>query len=362
MKKRLDVIVIGGGQAGLAMGRELRARGQEVLILEASPVVGSAWRGRWDSLRLFTPARYSALPGLPFPGDPTHYPARDEVVRYLEAYVRAFDLPLALDEPVRRVRPVNGRFSVTTDYRRYVADNVVVATGPFQRARVPAFAATLPASMEQLHTGEYRSPDALPDGPVLVVGGGNSGVQIAAELAATRPTTLAVGSRIPRLPTQLLGRSLFDWLERSGAMSVTVESRLGRRASRRDTLIGESPTTIARRLGVRLVGRAVGSSGCAVVTADGAVVGARTVIWATGYRPEYPFLDAPVLGPDQRPAHRRGVSGVPGLYFLGLPWQHTRGSALLGWVGRDVAYLADHIQARQRCEPPTSSRTHPRAA
>jgi len=348
MKKHFDVIVIGGGQAGLAMGREVMARGMDTLILEASPVVGSAWRGRWDSLRLFTPARYSALPGLPFPGDPAHDPTRDEVVRYLEAYVRAFGLPLALDEPVREVRPASDGFQVTTDYHRYAARNVVVATGPFQQPSVPSFAATLPPSVHQLHSSQYTNPEALPDGPVLVVGGGNSGVQIAAELTATRPTTLAVGPRLPRLPTQLFGRSVFEWLDRSGAMSVTVESRLGRRASRKEMLIGESPHTIARRLGVRLVGRAVGASGCAVVTSDGSVNGARTVIWATGHRTEYPWLRAPVVGPDRRALHRRGVTSVPGLYFIGLPWQHTRGSALLGWVGRDVAYLAGHMQGARR--------------
>jgi putative flavoprotein involved in K+ transport len=262
--------------------------------------------------------------------------------------VRAFDLPLALDEPVRDVRPEGDGFAVTTDYHVYAARNVVIATGPFQQPSIPSLAATLPRSLHQLHSSEYRNPAALPDGPALVVGGGNSGVQIAAELSATRPTTLAVGSRLPRLPTEIFGRSVFEWLDRSGAMNVSVESRMGRRASRKEMLIGESPQTVAKKLGVRLVGRAVGVSGCAIVASDGTVNGARTVIWATGYRPSYPWLHAPALGPDHRPLHRRGVTSVPGLYFLGLPWQHTRGSALLGWVGRDAAYVADHMQAAHR--------------
>lgn len=347
MRKRYDAVVIGGGQAGLAMGRELVQRGLDTLILEASPVVGSAWRGRWDSLRLFTPAGHSALPGLPFPGDPDHHPTRDEVVRYLEAYVTAFDLPVALDEPVRRVGRADGdTLEVRTDHGRYLARNVVVAIGPFQRPRVPALATLLPPSVHQLHSSEYRSPDRLPAGPVLVVGGGNSGVQIAAQLAATHPTTLAVGSRLPRLPLRLLGRSIFDWLSRAGMMDVPVTSRLGRHASGHELLIGDTPRTVARKHGVRPVGRVTGVDGASLTTADGERTAPTTVVWATGYRSEWPWLQAPVLGPDGRVAHERGATSVPGLFFLGLPWLHTRGSALLGWVGRDAHHLAERITAR----------------
>jgi putative flavoprotein involved in K+ transport len=357
MRKSLDAIVIGGGQAGLAMGRELSQRGMETLILEARPRIGSAWRSRWDSLRLFTPARYSALPGLPFPGGPDHYPTRDEVVAYLEAYVRAFDLPLALDEPVRDVRPTSpGGFVVTTDYRRYRARQVVVATGPFQSPRVPPFATMLPRAVHQLHSSAYRNPAELPDGPVLVVGGGNSGVQIAAELAATRPVTLAVGSGLRRLPARVLGRSIFEWLDRAGAMSVSVETWLGRRASRKELLIGESPATIAESHGVRILPRAVGVTGAGVVTSDGTVTATGTVIWATGHRPDYPWLHAPVWSADRKLVHHRGVTRVPGLHFLGLSWQHTRGSALLGWVGRDAEHLGDRMgtvgRARHKSQRP----------
>lgn len=352
--KGLDVLVVGGGQAGLAMAHETTRRGLDTLVLEASPVVGSAWRSRWDSLRLFTPAGYSALPGLPFPGDPERYPTRDEVVTYLETYVRALSIPLALDEPVRDVRRCGSGFAVTTDYRRYRARHVVVATGPFQQAHVPAFAAMLPRSVRQLHSSAYRRPDDLPNGPVLVVGGGNTGVQIAAELSATRPTALAVGSRLRRLPTRVFGRNLFDWLERSGAMRVSVETRMGRRMSAKELLIGESPRSIARDLGVRLLPRAVGVAGSGVVTEDGAVTSACTVIWATGYRSEYPWLREDVVSPAGRVTHRRGATHVPGLHFLGLSWLHTRGSALLGWVGDDAAYLADHIERAGRT--PTAER------
>jgi putative flavoprotein involved in K+ transport len=347
MSERLDVIVIGGGQAGLAMGSELAARGLDYLILEASPAIGATWRSRWDSLKLFTPARYSALPGMPFPGDPHHYPTRDEVVGYLEAYARACELRLALDEPVRRMRRAGAeRFEVSTDYTRYLARHVVVATGPFQRPLTPTIAELLPRSVHQAHSADYRSPEQLPDGPVIVVGGGNSGVQIATELARSRRTTLAVGSALRRLPTHVLGRSVFEWLDRSGAMSLPVSTRLGRKASQRELLIGDGPRAVEKRRGVRLVGRVVGVSGSSVLTSDGASVSAAAVLWATGYRSEYPWLCAPVFGPGGAVVHERGVTQVPGLYFLGLSWQHTRGSALLGWVGRDAEYLGERIVQR----------------
>lgn len=347
MVRKLDAVVVGGGQAGLAMGRELAARGLRFVVFEASPSVGSAWRSRWDSLRLFTPARFSGLPGLPFPGEPDHTPGKDSVAAYLDSYARAFQLPLALDEPVRRVRSLDPRMlEVTTDYARYLTRNVVVATGPFQHAWTPPLAALLPKNVHQVHSSDYRTPEALPDGPVLVVGGGNSGVQIADELGRTRPTTLSVGTPLSRLPERILGRSVFEWLDRTGAMSVPVTSRLGRRASRRDVLIGLGPDTLRRR-GVRVVGRANRVSGHAVATEDGtSVPGVATVVWATGYRPHHPWLMAPVLNPNGRVDHLRGVTKVPGLYFLGLSWQHTRGSALLGWVGRDAAHLGGQIAMR----------------
>jgi len=343
MRRRYDVIVIGAGQAGLAMGRELAMQGREFLILDAARELGSAWRGRWDSLRLFTPARYSGLPGLPFPGDPDHYPTRDDVVAYFEAYARAFALPVALDEPVRALRQVSrARFLVETDHAGYLARQVVVATGAFQSPWIPPLAATVPPGITQLHSASYRNPGQLPDGPVLVVGGGNTGVQLAAELATTRATTLAVGAALPRLPVRFLGRSIFTWLDRTGAMEVRTDSYVGKRAAR-NILIGDSPARIAREHGVTLAGRAVGAAGDGVRTADGRVIAPRTILWATGFRPAWPWLQVPVLTPDGQPVQRRGVTAVPGLYFLGLPWLSSRGSSLLGWVGNDAAYLAGVI-------------------
>jgi putative flavoprotein involved in K+ transport len=346
-RRALDVLVVGAGQAGLAMGRELERDGRDFLILDAAPTLGHSWRTRWDSLRLFTPAAFSALPGIPFPGDPEHHPTKEAVADYLGAYARAFSLPIGLDEGVRSLRLASdGTFLAATDHARYRARNVVVATGSCQAPRIPRFAATLPPTVHQLHASAYRAPSDVGPGPVVVVGGGNSGVQIADELSRTHEVTLAVGTSHRRLPAQLFGRSIFYWLNRSGAMDVASTSRIGRRWRRQEFLIGESPRRLARAGRVRLAGRAQAAQGAALRTASGGIVPATTVIWATGYRPSFDWIRLPGVLHDGRPRHVRGEASLPGLYFLGLPWLHTRGSALLGWVARDAAWIAARIAHR----------------
>ncbi len=338
-----DVLVIGGGQAGLAIGYHLARQGRRFRILEAADAPAAAWRSRWDSLRLFTPAGRDGLPGLPFPGDPDRYPTRDEVVDYLTGYARHFDLPVELGRRVTSVRGEAGGFRVeTADGAVETADQVVVATGPFQTPRLPAIAGDLGEGVQQLHSSEYRRPGDIADGAVLVVGGGNTGFQIADELAATREVHLAIGSRQTPLPQRPLGRDVFAYLTALGVMRITSGSRLGRRLEQRETLIGSSPRAIRRR-GVRLHQRAVAARDGTVTFADGTVLEPAAVIWATGFRRDYGFLDVPVLDAGGLPIHVRGVTGSPGLFFLGMPWQHTRGSALLGWVADDAAFLAERI-------------------
>lgn len=350
----LDVIVVGAGQAGLAMGYHLARRGMRFVILDAAAAVGESWRARWDSLKLFTPARYSGLPGLPFPGDPEHYPHRDEVVAYLQSYARHFDLPVRLNERVVELRAAPDGYEVETTAGVHRAVQVVIATGPFQRPALPPLASRLDPRIVQIHSSRYRTPDALPAGDVLVVGAGNSGVQIAEELAASRPVTLAVGAALPRLPETVLGRSVFWWLEKAGVMNVTRDSWLGRRMRARETLIGSSPAMLERAPGVRRIGRIEDAEGTVLRSADGETVRPAAVVWATGFRDDYSWLRLPVLGPGGTPVHRRGVTGSAGVYFLGLPWQHTRGSALIGWVGRDAAVLAEHI-AKHRTRAATGA-------
>jgi putative flavoprotein involved in K+ transport len=362
---RFEVVIVGAGQAGLALGHHLSRQRRRFVILDAASEPAASWRGRWDSLTLFTPVRYDSLPGLPFPGDPETYPGRDAVVDYLTAYAEHFDLPVRLDSEVKAVRRHGDGYLVQLADATYVADQVVVATGPFQVPFVPAIADGLGDDVVQLHSADYRRPDALPAGPVLVVGGGNTGFQIAAELAGAREVHLAIGSRQTPLPQRLLGRDLFRWLEAARIMRIPVGSRLGRRLEQRDTLIG-STTRSLRRRGVRLHGRATAAAGSEVTFADGDTTAVGTVIWATGYRLDHSWVDVPVFDDATgRIRHDRGVTDSPGLYTLGLPWQHTRGSALLGWVKDDAAYIADQIDRRAGpalaadAEPPAAA---PRAA
>jgi putative flavoprotein involved in K+ transport len=341
--RRFEVIVIGAGQAGLAMGYFLARQGRHFVILDTAPSIGAAWRARWDSLTLFTPRRYDSLPGLEFPGDVDGYPTRDEVIEYLERYVETFKLPIALDNGVQSLSFTDDGFVLELeDGSSIEADQVIVATGPFQVPRVPTFATDLAPEIFQTHSTGYRKASDLPEGTVLVVGGGNTGFQIAEELAASREVHLAVGSRQLPLPQRFLSRDLFWWLGKSGVLHKTVDSRLGQRMRDRDTLIGSSPRS-AKRHGVNMKPRAVGVSGRTVSFTDESTLDVDAVIWATGYRFDHSWIELPVADDDGTLRHRRGVTDVRGLYFLGLPWQHTRGSALLGWVKDDAEFIAHEI-------------------
>jgi putative flavoprotein involved in K+ transport len=350
---RVDVAVVGAGQAGLALGYVLRRQGRRFVILEAASEPAAAWRARWDSLKLFTSARYDSLPGMAFPSDPDRYPGRDEVVDYLTSYAERFDLPVELDSEVLAVRPGDDGFVVELRDRTYLAEQVVVATGPFQTPRVPPIAEQLSDGVVQMHSTAYRSPADVPEGVVLVVGGGNTGYQIAEELAASYEVHLSIGSRQTPLPQRVLGRDLFRYLDAVRFLRVNVESRLGQRLQHGgETLIGSSPRAARRRHGIQLRGRAVDASGSEVRFEDGSAISPAAVIWATGFALDHSFVQAPVSGADGQVAHRRGVTEVPGLYFLGLPWQYTRGSALLGWVKDDAEYIAGQIAQRAAAARP----------
>jgi putative flavoprotein involved in K+ transport len=352
----LDVVVVGGSQAGLAIAWHLAREGLRFVVLEAAPEIGHTWRSRWDSLTLFTPTQYDALPGMPFPGPPDTYPGKDAVAGYLKAYAAAFDLPVRLNSPVTRLSQTDEGFKIHTQSEVFNARQVVVATGPFQQPFTPSAAQQLDASVTELHSAEYWNPRALPDGPVLVVGGGNSGFQIAEELAtAGRHVDLSIATKMPILPQRLAGKDLFWWLTRLGLLRVTAGSRPGRRMSSRDFIIGSSRRRL-KAAGVRFRPAVAGADGSTVRFADGSSLDAEVVIWATGYRPDYSWIHIPGVARDGQVIHRRGVTEVPGLYFLGLTWQHTRGSALLGFVHHDAAYLAGLITGRDRAAEAATTR------
>jgi len=348
--ERFEAVVIGAGQAGLAVGHHLAARGVDFVILSNESRVGDNWRKRWDSLRLFTPARYSGLPGMPFPAIPGHLADKDEVADYLERYSERFDLPVRLNSPVQSVTRDGEQFIIAIEgcETRLEAANVIVATGAFQRPHIPAIASRLASSIVQLHSSSYRNPLALPEGPALVVGAGNSGAQIALELANDRKVWLA-GRNTGHLPRRVLGRDVFDWIW-PVLTRATTETRLGQRLRRKATTGGDALIGIPERelaaAGVRRVGRLDDERGGRPVC-DGEVLEPRAIVWCTGFAPDYRWIDLPVLDPSGYPRHERGVvSEAPGLFFVGLRFQHRMSSSLIGGVGADAAYVAEQVARR----------------
>ncbi len=367
--QRFEAIVIGGGQAGLAAGYHLRRHGLGFAILDAGARVGDAWRSRWDSLRLFTPARYDNLPGMPFPGDPHAFPTKDQVADYLDAYAWYFDLPVHGGVRVDRVRamPDGSGFAVTAGDRVLEAAQVVLATGAFHHPRVPAFAGELDPGILQLHSSEYRRPSQLREGPVLVVGAANSGAEIALDIARAggRHVSLA-GRDTGHLPFDTEGRlgRLLDPLIWFGANHImTVRTPIGRKARADVRLHGEyveraRPHLLAAAGVERLLGRVSGVTG-GRPSLDGAVLDVANVVWCTGFRRDYAWIEPPITGADGWPVQDNGiVAGVAGLYIVGLPFQTAIASALLGGVWRDAAYVGDRVAERAavaRANAPTGA-------
>jgi putative flavoprotein involved in K+ transport len=347
--ERFGTIVVGGSQAGLAAGYHLMKQDVDFLIVDAGDRVGDVWRNRWDSLRLFTPAKYAGLPGMPFPSHPSHLPDKDEVADYLERYADKFDLPVCTGTRVESLVHDGERYVLRTNRGTLEADNVVVATGPFQRPRVPNVASSLSPKIHQLHSRDYRSPFDLPAGPVLVVGAGNSGAQIALELARDHKVWLA-GRDTGHMPRRLLGRDIFDWLWPL-MRRFTADTRIGRRMRENvlhaggDALIGILERTIVEG-GVVRVGRVDGERGGWPVC-DGVALEPSTIVWCTGFTPDFSWIDLPVFDESGFPRHRRGVvDEAPGLYFLGLRFQHRLNSSLVGGVGYDAEFVAGEVARR----------------
>lgn len=342
--ERYDTIVIGAGQAGLAVGQQLAARDVDFVIVDAESRVGDNWRQRWDSLRLFTPAKYSGLPGMPFPASPYHLPTKDDVADYLERYAERFDLPLRLDTRVGALGFDGEHYVVRTDRAQLEARTVVVATGAYQRPRIPAAAKALSPTILQIHSSGYRNPFSLPDGPTLVVGAGNSGAQIAIELARFRKVWLA-GRDTGHLPRRFLGRDLFDWIWPI-LTRITADSRLGRRIQSKprqgDALIG-IPERQLRDAGVERVGRIESTRDGSPVCGD-RTLEPRVIVWCTGYAPDYSWIEFPVADERGSLRHYRGaVTDRPGLFFMGQPFQYRKTSSLIGGVGADATFVASEI-------------------
>jgi putative flavoprotein involved in K+ transport len=355
--ERINTVVIGGGQAGLSVGYHLQRRGVPFVILDASERVGDAWRKRWDSLRVFTPARYSSLDGMPFPAPPYSFPTKDAMGDYLEAYARHFVLPVRCGVRVERLSRVGDRFLVVARDQQFEADTVVVAMANYQRPRVPAFAKDLNPRIVQLHSLDYRNPAQLQPGGVLIVGAGNSGAEIALDVAREHETWVA-GRDTGHVPFRidgLLARLLLIRLVLRVVFHriMTVRTPMGRKARARmlhvgGTLVRTKPRDLIAA-GIKRVPRVARIENGLPVLEDGRVLDIANVVWCTGFHPGFSWIDLPVFGPDGEPQHHEGVvPSEPGLYFVGLHFLSAMSSVMIHGVGRDAARIADRISATWR--------------
>lgn len=368
--RHVETVVIGGSQSGLAVGYHLRQHGQPFVILDGCDRIGDAWRNRYDSLRLFTPRRYNGLPGMPFPGPPSSYPTRDETADYLEAYAHEFELPVRTGVHVDRLSRVGDQFEVSLDGSTMVAENVVVATGVYHHPRIPPFARDLDDGIVQLHSKGYRNRSQLQHGAVLVVGAGNSGAEVALDLAPHHRIWLS-GRDPGQEPS--LGRpgSLGDRMLKAVMWGVAtrvlvVTNPLGRKA--RDHFLDPPrgiPLGGGRRkqiaaAGIERVPPTVGVPAGRPVLEDGTVLDVANVVWCTGYTPDYTWIDLPLPTQHGYPVQDRGVvESIPGLYFVGLLFLRSLSSALLGGVGRDAEHIGELIaSARPRAQQPEQDTTN----
>jgi putative flavoprotein involved in K+ transport len=353
-QERVETLIIGGGQAGLAMGYQLSRRDLPYKVVDANQRIGDAWRNRWDSFRLFTPNRLNHLPGMPFPGYHWGFPSKDEWADYLESYARRFGLQVETGIRVERLTREGDHFVATSGDRRFEADNVVVAMSSWQRPRVPDFASELDPRIVQLHVAEYRNPGQLREGVVLVVGAGNSGAEVAIEVARTHKALLSGPSTgaIPFRPESVAARVLMPFTGRIIFHRVlTTGTPIGRKVrskmiSSGEPLIRIKPKDLAAA-GVERLPRVTGVENGLPQLEDGRFVDAANVVWCTGFLPGFSFVDLPVLG-SQEPIHERGIVGSePGLFFIGLKFLYSVSSEQIHGVGRDADHIARRIAARR---------------
>ena len=365
MTERFETVIIGGGQAGLAVGYHLARHDRSFVVLEANDRIGDNWRNHYDSLRLYSPARFNALPGWAGPLEPWTYPTKDQTADYLEAYARRFDLPVITGVRVEQLRRAGDRYDLRAGAHGFVADNVVVASGTFQEPIVPDLAAELDPDIRQMHSSQYRRPGQLRPGPVLVVGASHSGADIAHEVAVAGHPTVLSGRINGQLPFDIEGRAAhvaLPILWRVANHVLTVRTPVGRKLRPKIRAHGGPLLRIKRahlqEAGVEHVEERVEAVERGLpVLAGGRVLDVENVIWCTGFGKNVSWIDAAVTGDDGWPEQTVGVvESSPGLYFVGLPFLYSFASMLIGGVGRDAGRVADHIVARATLDAPAPLR------
>ncbi|MBC6972367.1 NAD(P)-binding domain-containing protein [Bacillus sp. Xin] len=345
----LDVIIVGAGQAGLAMGYYLRQGNYNFVLLDGEKRIGDSWRNRYDSLQLFTPRGYCALPGMNLNGNQNEFPSKDEIANYLEVYANHFSIPVRLNTDVSKIRKKGHEFEVYTSKEILQAKRVIIASGAFQRPFIPSISQNLSNDIFQIHSSQYQSPKQIPEGPVLVVGGGNSGTQIAVELAESREVTIAVSHPFTFLPLQIMGKSIFAWLEKIGLLYAGTNTRRGRWFhKRKDPIFGFECRELIRQGRITVKPKIVNTLQNKAIFSDDSTCHVQNVVWSTGFIPDYQWIEIEgAVNQAGLPIHTRGISGVKGLYYIGLPWQHQRGSALLCGVGRDAEFVFSMIEREE---------------
>lgn len=340
-----DTIVIGAGQAGLAAAFYLKKFKHNFLIIDKGKEVGESWKNRYDSLVLFTPRMYDALPGLTLEGERHGFPAKDEIVTYLKQYVKAFDLPIQFQTEVVKMQHQQDLFTIETNQGIVQSKQVIVATGAFQSPRIPSFSRNITNDVFQIHSSQYKNPAQLKEGNALVVGGGNSGAQIAYELSKERETFLAISNKITYLPLVIQEKSIFWWFDKFGILKASANSFLGKTIQKKgDPIFGYELKEALKRKEIILKPRVINGIHNEITFEDETTTKVQNIIWATGFHSIYPWLKIDDLfNAEGKIIHHRGVTNVKGLYFIGLPWQHRRGSALLQGVGFDAEFIIKHL-------------------
>lgn len=346
----LDFVIIGGAQAGLSMAYHLKKMEKSFIVVDGEEEIGASWLNRWDSLKLFTPTEYNHLPGLKFNAPKGHYPSKYEVSNYFKSYVKKFDIPVQLNTLVTSVKKSAKGFHALYNEGEIVAKNVIVATGPFHIPYTPPCHTKLSDEVLQMHSNYYKNSEQLQEGDVLVVGGGDSGYQILDEISKDKKSNTVYFSgdtKVKTLPQQFLGKTLWWWFTLIGFLKFNKYSWIGKKISTSlQPVIGTDVKEILSRENVVTVGRTKDALDNEVVFENKKVTSIKNIIWATGYRPNFKWIEGLELDADNYPKNYRGVSNIEGLYFIGLPWMYTRGSATLGGVSKDASYLANVISEK----------------